>query len=114
LDSIQIQGSGKPSIYDGGAAVKETANEHSQAYAHWYSQTRLLRALKAALYTYMLFLPDSTLASTASESNGYVGDGVSRAASEGNSIATVTKADAAAPESYPNSLQLFGSWESLD
>jgi len=71
-------------------------------------------ALKAALYTYMLFLPDSTLASTASESNGYVGDGVSRAASEGNSIATVTKADAAAPESYPNSLQLFGSWESLD
>ena len=68
-------------------------------------------ALKAALYTYMLFLPDSTLASTASEGNG---DGVSHAASEGNRIATVTKADAAARESYPNSLQLFGSWESLD
>lgn len=71
-------------------------------------------ALKAALYTYMLFLPDSTLASTASEGNGYVGDGVSHAASEGNSIATVTKADAAARESYPNSVQLFGLWDSLD
>ena len=71
-------------------------------------------ALKAALYTYMLFLPDSTLASTASESNGYVGDGVSHAASEGNSIATVTKADAAARKSYPNSVQLFGLWDSLD
>ncbi len=71
-------------------------------------------ALKAALYTYMLFLPDSTLASTASEGNG---DGVSHAASEGNGIATMTKADTLAPaarESYPNSLQLFGSWESLD
>ena len=71
-------------------------------------------ALKAALYTYMLFLPDSTLASTAPESNGYVGDGVSHAASDGKSIATLTNADAAARESYPNSLQLFGSWESLD
>ena len=71
-------------------------------------------ALKAALYTYMLFLPDSTFASTASESNGYVGDGVSHAASKGNSIATLTKADAGARESCPNSLQLFGSWESLD
>ncbi len=68
-------------------------------------------ALKAALYTYMLFLPDSTLASTASEGNG---DGVSHAASEGNSIATVTRADAAARESYPNSVQLFGLWDSLD
>ena len=71
-------------------------------------------ALKAALYTYMLFLPDSTLASSASEGNGYVGNDVSHAAS---SIATMTKADALAPaarESYPNSLQLFGSWESLD
>ncbi len=74
-------------------------------------------ALKAALYAYMLFLPDSTLASSASESNGYVGDGVSHTASEGNGIATMTKADTLAPaarESYPNSLQLFGSWESLD
>jgi hypothetical protein len=65
----------------------------------------------------MLFLPDSTLASSASEGNGYVGDDVSHAASKGKSIATMTKADALAPaarESYPNSLQLFGSWESLD
>ncbi len=71
-------------------------------------------ALKAALFTYTLFLPDSTLASSASEGNGYFGDGVSHAASKGNSIATVTKADAGAHESYPDSLQLFGSWESLD
>ncbi|MGA7655616.1 MAG: hypothetical protein WBV25_06370 [Methylocella sp.] len=71
-------------------------------------------ALKAALHAYMLFLPDSTLAGTASESNGYVGDGVSRAASKGNSIATASKADAGARESCPNSLQLFRSWESLD
>jgi hypothetical protein len=72
--------------------------------------------LKAALYTYMLFLPDSTLASSASEGNGYVGDGVC-ATPGGNGIATISKADALAPaarESYPNSLQLFGSWESLD
>ena len=71
-------------------------------------------ALKAALYTYMLFLPDSTLASSAPEGNGHVGNDVSHAASEGNSIATVTKADAGARESYPNSLQLVGSRESLD
>ena len=74
-------------------------------------------ALKAALFAYILFLPDSTLASSGSEGNGYVGDGVSCAAPEGNSIATMTKRDplaTAARESYPNSLQLFGSWESLD
>jgi hypothetical protein len=49
--------------------------------------------LKAALFAYILFLPDTTLASSASEGGSHIGDTASYAPPESNDHATSGKRD---------------------
>ncbi len=50
-------------------------------------------ALKAPRFAYILFLPDTTLASAASEGGGHIGDIASYALPESNGYATSGKWD---------------------